>query len=116
MIKTGLVLQVKSKDGTTKFLLRLADNHVVETVGIPLDDSNKQRLTVCVSSQVTHQIVSSSPSISADVLASLFGAQQPWGCSRTWTLLRFACPDGEGDVQYCSATRIHVRNEHLAIM
>ena len=44
--------QVKAKDGTTKFLLQLADNHVVETVGIPLDDADKQRLTVCVSSQV----------------------------------------------------------------
>ena len=46
------MLQVKAKDGTTKFLLQLADNHVVETVGIPLDDADKQRLTVCVSSQV----------------------------------------------------------------
>ena len=43
---------MKAKDGTIKFLLQLADNHVVETVGIPLDDANKQRLTVCVSSQV----------------------------------------------------------------
>ena len=74
MVNTGLVLQVKSKDGTTKFLLRLADNHVVETVGIPLDDSNKQRLTVCVSSQVTHQSLSSSPSISADLSACLSSA------------------------------------------
>ena len=82
MANPGLVLQVKSKDGTTKFLLRLADNHVVETVGIPLDDSNKQRLTVCVSSQVTHHTLSNSPSISADVLPCLFGAQQRWGCSR----------------------------------
>ena len=48
----GGMLQVKAKDGTTKFLLQLADNHVVETVGIPLDDADKQRLTVCVSSQV----------------------------------------------------------------
>ncbi len=45
-------LQVKAKDGTIKLLLRLSDNHVVETVGIPLDDGDKQRLTVCVSSQV----------------------------------------------------------------
>ena len=72
MANPGLVLQVKSKDGTTKFLLRLADNHVVETVGIPLDDSNKQRLTVCVSSQVAHRALSGSPSISADARACPF--------------------------------------------
>lgn len=35
-------------DGTTKYLLRLADGQIVETVGIPSND----RLTVCVSSQV----------------------------------------------------------------
>jgi hypothetical protein len=41
-----------SKDGTRKFLLRLQDGRVVETVGIPVDDENQRRLTVCVSSQV----------------------------------------------------------------
>ncbi|MEM9165316.1 MAG: 23S rRNA (adenine(2503)-C(2))-methyltransferase RlmN [Cyanobacteria bacterium P01_F01_bin.4] len=35
-------------DGTVKFLLRLADGQIIETVGIPTD----KRLTVCVSSQV----------------------------------------------------------------
>lgn len=35
-------------DGTVKFLLRLADGHIIETVGIPTE----KRLTVCVSSQV----------------------------------------------------------------
>lgn len=35
-------------DGTRKFLLRLADGEIVETVGIP----SGKRLTVCVSSQV----------------------------------------------------------------
>lgn len=35
-------------DGTTKYLLRLADGQMIETVGIPTD----KRLTVCVSSQV----------------------------------------------------------------
>ena len=35
-------------DQTVKYLLRLADNQIIETVGIPTD----QRLTVCVSSQV----------------------------------------------------------------
>jgi len=35
-------------DGTVKYLLRLADSQIVETVGIPTE----KRLTVCVSSQV----------------------------------------------------------------
>lgn len=35
-------------DGTRKYLLRLADGLIIETVGIPTD----KRLTVCVSSQV----------------------------------------------------------------
>lgn len=35
-------------DGTVKFLLRLDDGHIIETVGMPSD----KRLTVCVSSQV----------------------------------------------------------------
>lgn len=35
-------------DGTVKYLLKLADGAIVETVGIP----SSQRLTVCVSSQV----------------------------------------------------------------
>lgn len=44
-------------DGTVKFLLRLADGQIVETVGIPSfkvggDASTLDRLTVCVSSQV----------------------------------------------------------------
>ena len=39
-----------SADGTQKLLLRLADGHVVEAVGIPSRDG--ARLTVCVSSQV----------------------------------------------------------------
>jgi 23S rRNA (adenine2503-C2)-methyltransferase len=40
--------QATSIDGTVKFLLRLGDGQIVETVGIPSD----KRLTVCVSSQV----------------------------------------------------------------
>ena len=55
--------EVKAQDGTTKFLLRLADNHVVETVGIPLDDANKQRLTVCVSSQVSMSSLAQPPQL-----------------------------------------------------
>jgi len=42
----------KSKDGTEKLLLELSDGNVVECVGIPVDDANRDRLTVCVSSQV----------------------------------------------------------------
>ncbi|GMH32336.1 hypothetical protein BSKO_00170 [Bryopsis sp. KO-2023] len=42
----------KASDGTVKFLLRLRDGLVVEAVGIPATKAKKQRLTVCVSSQV----------------------------------------------------------------
>ena len=42
----------ESTDGTTKLLLRLSDNRVVETVGIPAKEYGKSRLTCCVSSQV----------------------------------------------------------------
>lgn len=35
-------------DGTVKYLLKLADGHIIETVGMPTE----KRLTVCVSSQV----------------------------------------------------------------
>ncbi|WP_413165756.1 23S rRNA (adenine(2503)-C(2))-methyltransferase RlmN [Capilliphycus salinus ALCB114379] len=37
-----------ASDETVKYLLKLADNHIIETVGIPTE----KRLTVCVSSQV----------------------------------------------------------------
>ncbi|GJP45916.1 hypothetical protein CLOM_g5252 [Closterium sp. NIES-68] len=41
-------------DGTAKLLLRLADNRLVETVGIPMEGSRKgaHHLTACISSQV----------------------------------------------------------------
>ena len=42
----------ESTDGTTKLLLRLSDDRVVETVGIPAKEYGKSRLTCCVSSQV----------------------------------------------------------------
>ncbi len=44
----------KASDGTEKLLLELADGAIVECVGIPCDDleDNRDRLTVCVSSQV----------------------------------------------------------------
>lgn len=46
---------VKATDGTIKLLLKLEDNRLVETVGIPVKDekgSGSVRLTACVSSQV----------------------------------------------------------------
>ncbi|CAI5472530.1 unnamed protein product [Closterium sp. Yama58-4] len=41
-------------DGTAKLLLRLTDNRLVETVGIPMEGSRKgaHHLTACISSQV----------------------------------------------------------------
>lgn len=38
----------EAPDGTVKYLLKLADGHIIETVGMP----TAKRLTVCVSSQV----------------------------------------------------------------
>jgi 23S rRNA (adenine2503-C2)-methyltransferase len=35
-----------------QILLKLEDNRLVETVGIPVDDRGTPRLTACVSSQV----------------------------------------------------------------
>ncbi|WP_088894044.1 23S rRNA (adenine(2503)-C(2))-methyltransferase RlmN [Leptolyngbya ohadii] len=54
----------EAADGTVKYLLRLADGHIIETVGMPtykytdlpgnnaVRRGNSERLTVCVSSQV----------------------------------------------------------------
>ena len=42
----------QASDGTAKLLLRLSDDRVVETVGIPATENGKNRLTACVSSQV----------------------------------------------------------------
>jgi|MDSW01.1.fsa_nt_gb 23S rRNA (adenine2503-C2)-methyltransferase len=39
-------------DGVVKLLLRLGDDRIVETVGIPATENGKNRLTACVSSQV----------------------------------------------------------------
>ncbi|XP_047954016.1 probable dual-specificity RNA methyltransferase RlmN [Salvia hispanica] len=45
--------EVTAADGTVKLLLKLEDNRLVETVGIPVEDSKGSvRLTACVSSQV----------------------------------------------------------------
>ena len=41
-----------ASDGTTKLLMKLDDNRIVETVGIPSNEYGKSRLTCCVSSQV----------------------------------------------------------------
>ncbi|KAG0462292.1 hypothetical protein HPP92_020768 [Vanilla planifolia] len=44
---------VTASDGTIKILIRLHDNRLIETVGIPVDDDKGfYRLTACVSSQV----------------------------------------------------------------
>lgn len=44
---------VTAADGTIKLLIKLEDNRLIETVGIPVeDDKNTVRLTACVSSQV----------------------------------------------------------------
>ncbi len=46
--RSVIALRSGSRDGTVKYLLRLGDGLVIETVGIP----TSQRLTVCVSTQV----------------------------------------------------------------
>ncbi|HEY9860591.1 MAG TPA: 23S rRNA (adenine(2503)-C(2))-methyltransferase RlmN [Candidatus Obscuribacterales bacterium] len=46
--RSTLHYRAAAPDGTVKFLLRLADGQIIETVGIPTE----KRLTVCVSSQV----------------------------------------------------------------
>jgi 23S rRNA (adenine2503-C2)-methyltransferase len=56
--RSTLHYQSIAPDGTRKYLLRLADGLTIETVGIPSQSSSiqnpksKERLTVCVSSQV----------------------------------------------------------------
>jgi 23S rRNA (adenine2503-C2)-methyltransferase len=46
--RSTLHYRSEAPDGTVKFLLRLSDGQIIETVGIPTE----KRLTVCVSSQV----------------------------------------------------------------
>lgn len=46
--RSTLHLRSPAPDGTVKYLLRVADGHIIETVGIPTEN----RLTVCVSSQI----------------------------------------------------------------
>jgi 23S rRNA (adenine2503-C2)-methyltransferase len=46
--RSQIFYRAPAPDGTIKFLLKLADGNIIETVGIPTE----KRLTVCVSSQV----------------------------------------------------------------
>jgi len=46
--RSSVHYRLEAADGTVKYLLRLADGQIIETVGIP----TAKRLTVCVSSQV----------------------------------------------------------------
>ncbi|GMH27166.1 hypothetical protein Nepgr_029009 [Nepenthes gracilis] len=51
--RSPLYQAVTAADGTIKLLLKLEDNRLVETVGIPVvDEKGSVRLTACVSSQV----------------------------------------------------------------
>lgn len=46
--RSTIHLRSQASDGTVKYLLKLADGQIIETVGIPTE----KRLTVCVSTQV----------------------------------------------------------------
>ncbi|KAL5561839.1 hypothetical protein UlMin_031586 [Ulmus minor] len=50
--RSPIYRSVTAADGTVKLLLKLEDNRLIETVGIPVDDKGSMRLTACVSSQV----------------------------------------------------------------
>ncbi|KAK1441458.1 hypothetical protein QVD17_07367 [Tagetes erecta] len=51
--RSSVHTSVTAADGTIKLLIKLEDNRLVETVGIPVtDDKGSVRLTACVSSQV----------------------------------------------------------------
>ncbi|XP_057441945.1 uncharacterized protein LOC130733719 [Lotus japonicus] len=51
--RSPIFKSVTAADGTVKLLLKLEDNRLIETVGIPVDDDKGSgRLTACVSSQV----------------------------------------------------------------
>ncbi|XP_010534502.1 PREDICTED: uncharacterized protein LOC104810032 [Tarenaya hassleriana] len=51
--RSPIYQSVTAADGTIKLLLKLEDNRLIETVGIPVqDDKGSMRLTACVSSQV----------------------------------------------------------------
>ncbi|XP_068668813.1 uncharacterized protein [Aristolochia californica] len=51
--RSPVLRAVAAADGTVKILIKLEDNRLVETVGIPVEnDKGSYRLTACVSSQV----------------------------------------------------------------
>ncbi|KAL2227507.1 uncharacterized protein LOC105161275 [Sesamum indicum] len=51
--RSPIYKEVTASDGTVKLLIKLQDNRLVETVGIPVEDSKGSlRLTACISSQV----------------------------------------------------------------
>ncbi|PIN01785.1 23S rRNA (adenine(2503)-C(2))-methyltransferase [Handroanthus impetiginosus] len=51
--RSPIYKEVTAADGTVKLLIKLEDNRLVETVGIPVEDEKGSfRLTACVSSQV----------------------------------------------------------------
>ncbi|PON44741.1 Ribosomal RNA large subunit methyltransferase [Parasponia andersonii] len=51
--RSPIYSSVTAADGTIKLLLKLEDNRLIETVGIPVqDEKGSVRLTACVSSQV----------------------------------------------------------------
>ncbi|BBG97976.1 Radical SAM superfamily protein, partial [Prunus dulcis] len=51
--RSPIYQSVTSADGTVKLLIKLEDNRLIETVGIPVkDEKGVMRLTACVSSQV----------------------------------------------------------------
>ncbi|XP_024031039.1 uncharacterized protein LOC21394027 [Morus notabilis] len=51
--RSPIYQSVTAPDGTIKLLIKLDDNRLIETVGIPVkDDKGSMRLTACVSSQV----------------------------------------------------------------
>ncbi|GMN57195.1 hypothetical protein TIFTF001_026304 [Ficus carica] len=51
--RSPIYQSVTAPDGTIKLLIKLEDNRLIETVGIPVkDDKGSMRLTACVSSQV----------------------------------------------------------------
>lgn len=67
-VKTGRSVihhKVGAPDGTVKLLLQLEEGRVIETVGIPVLEEGKQRLTVCVSSQVRCHVFNNSSSSSS---------------------------------------------------
>ncbi|KAL4279266.1 hypothetical protein GQ457_03G027340 [Hibiscus cannabinus] len=51
--RSSIYHSVTAADGTVKLLIKLEDNRLIETVGIPVEDEKgSMRLTACVSSQV----------------------------------------------------------------